>query len=196
MGRWENLSADEKQVWLKLASQLPPLPPLPPPMPPIANSLSAHTPARGFPSRPFQHHQPLALNFRRNAPCHSAKRSLTSARDASDCFSTRPLTIHWTAFWSHWAFWPGFGQPVAEPNFPASLPKGFSTLARGSLSGALSVAVFSMSSPTGAKSLRTTCVEIFMVQHGGLVFYGGLIGATIAGMLYLHFQKTPSVESR
>ena len=33
--------------------------------------------------------------------------------------------------------------------------------------------------------------EIFMVQHGGLVFYGGLIGATLAGMFYIHRKKLP-----
>ena len=33
--------------------------------------------------------------------------------------------------------------------------------------------------------------EIFMVQHGGLVFYGGLIGAIIAGTFYLHRKKLP-----
>ena len=27
--------------------------------------------------------------------------------------------------------------------------------------------------------------EIFMIQHGGLVYYGGFIGATIAGMIYI-----------
>src|SRR5882757_3969556 len=33
--------------------------------------------------------------------------------------------------------------------------------------------------------------EIFMIQHGGLVFYGGLIGATIAGITYLRLKKLP-----
>jgi phosphatidylglycerol:prolipoprotein diacylglycerol transferase len=33
--------------------------------------------------------------------------------------------------------------------------------------------------------------EIFMIQHGGLVYYGGLIGATIAGMIYLRWKKMP-----
>ncbi len=33
--------------------------------------------------------------------------------------------------------------------------------------------------------------EIFMIQHGGLVFYGGLIGATITGIAYLHVKKIP-----
>ncbi len=33
--------------------------------------------------------------------------------------------------------------------------------------------------------------EIFMIQHGGLVYYGGLIGATIAGMIYIHWKKMP-----
>jgi len=31
--------------------------------------------------------------------------------------------------------------------------------------------------------------EVFMVQHGGLVYYGGLIGSTIAGIAYLAWKK-------
>ena len=30
-----------------------------------------------------------------------------------------------------------------------------------------------------------------MVQHGGLVYYGGLIGSTIAGLTYLALKKAP-----
>jgi phosphatidylglycerol---prolipoprotein diacylglyceryl transferase len=33
--------------------------------------------------------------------------------------------------------------------------------------------------------------EIFMIQHGGLVFYGGLIGAILTGMAYLRWKKIP-----
>lgn len=33
--------------------------------------------------------------------------------------------------------------------------------------------------------------EVFMVQHGGLVFYGGLIGASAAGIGYLWWKKLP-----
>jgi len=33
--------------------------------------------------------------------------------------------------------------------------------------------------------------EIFMVHHGGLVFYGGLIGASLACILYVRFRKLP-----
>lgn len=33
--------------------------------------------------------------------------------------------------------------------------------------------------------------EIFMVQHGGLVYYGGLIGATLAGFIYVRWKKLP-----
>jgi len=33
--------------------------------------------------------------------------------------------------------------------------------------------------------------EVFMVQHGGLVFYGGLIGATAVGLGYLYLKKLP-----
>jgi len=33
--------------------------------------------------------------------------------------------------------------------------------------------------------------EIFMVQHGGLVFYGGLIGASLACILYARLKQLP-----
>jgi phosphatidylglycerol:prolipoprotein diacylglycerol transferase len=33
--------------------------------------------------------------------------------------------------------------------------------------------------------------EVFMVQHGGLVFYGGLIGAFVASAIYLRWKKLP-----
>jgi phosphatidylglycerol:prolipoprotein diacylglycerol transferase len=31
--------------------------------------------------------------------------------------------------------------------------------------------------------------EVFMVQHGGLVYYGGLIGAVLSGLIYLKWKK-------
>ncbi len=33
--------------------------------------------------------------------------------------------------------------------------------------------------------------EVFMIQHGGLVYYGGFIGASIAGLIYIHWKKLP-----
>ena len=33
--------------------------------------------------------------------------------------------------------------------------------------------------------------EIFMIQHGGLVYYGGLIGAALTGFLYIRWKKLP-----
>lgn len=33
--------------------------------------------------------------------------------------------------------------------------------------------------------------EIFMVQHGGLIFYGGLMGASLACILYTRWKKLP-----
>lgn len=33
--------------------------------------------------------------------------------------------------------------------------------------------------------------EIFMIQHGGLVYYGGLIGAIVAGAIYIFWKKLP-----
>jgi phosphatidylglycerol:prolipoprotein diacylglycerol transferase len=34
-------------------------------------------------------------------------------------------------------------------------------------------------------------VEIFKIQNGGLVFYGGLIGAAIAGTIFVNWKKLP-----
>jgi phosphatidylglycerol:prolipoprotein diacylglycerol transferase len=36
--------------------------------------------------------------------------------------------------------------------------------------------------------------EIFMVQHGGLVFYGGFFGATIATLIYARRKKIPLLK--
>ncbi len=33
--------------------------------------------------------------------------------------------------------------------------------------------------------------EVFMIQHGGLVYYGGLIGAAVASIGYLRWKKLP-----
>jgi phosphatidylglycerol:prolipoprotein diacylglycerol transferase len=33
--------------------------------------------------------------------------------------------------------------------------------------------------------------EVFMIQHGGLVYYGGLIGAMVSGLSYLYWKKLP-----
>ena len=33
--------------------------------------------------------------------------------------------------------------------------------------------------------------EVFMIQHGGLVYYGGFLGATLAGMIYIRWKKMP-----
>ena len=33
--------------------------------------------------------------------------------------------------------------------------------------------------------------EIFKIYHGGLVYYGGFIGATVSGMIYIRWKKMP-----
>ncbi|MDE3067669.1 MAG: prolipoprotein diacylglyceryl transferase [Verrucomicrobiota bacterium] len=33
--------------------------------------------------------------------------------------------------------------------------------------------------------------EMFMIQQGGLVYYGGLIGAALAGLIYIRWKKLP-----
>lgn len=36
--------------------------------------------------------------------------------------------------------------------------------------------------------------EVFMIQHGGLVFYGGLIGAVVTAVLYIKCKKLPMMK--
>lgn len=36
--------------------------------------------------------------------------------------------------------------------------------------------------------------EVFMVHHGGLVFYGGLIGAMLATVVYVNWKKLPPMK--
>ena len=36
--------------------------------------------------------------------------------------------------------------------------------------------------------------EIFMIQHGGLVFYGGFFGAAVSTLLYVHRKKIPLLK--
>ena len=38
---------------------------------------------------------------------------------------------------------------------------------------------------------RGPWTEIFMIQHGGLVYYGGLIGACLAGAIVIQWKKMP-----
>jgi phosphatidylglycerol---prolipoprotein diacylglyceryl transferase len=33
--------------------------------------------------------------------------------------------------------------------------------------------------------------EVFMIQHGGLVYYGGLIGAIVGGIIYIQWKRLP-----
>jgi phosphatidylglycerol:prolipoprotein diacylglycerol transferase len=36
--------------------------------------------------------------------------------------------------------------------------------------------------------------EIFMIQHGGLVFYGGLIGAALTAVVYVKWKRLPPMK--
>lgn len=42
---------------------------------------------------------------------------------------------------------------------------------------------------------RAELREIFMLQHGGLVWYGGLIGAVLGGLVFMRWHRMPVVET-
>jgi phosphatidylglycerol:prolipoprotein diacylglycerol transferase len=106
-------------------------------------------------------------------------------------FKLGPLTVHWYGVFVALGFMAGLWTAARRARF-AGVPsdKIFDLgpwLIIGGILGGRTLYVISYWREEFAGHLS----EIFMVQHGGLVFYGGLIGATIPGMAYLHLKKLP-----
>jgi len=102
------------------------------------------------------------------------------------------LTIHWYGVMIALAFLTGLwtatrrarrdnipGDKIADVTF---------WLMAGAIVGARAVYVATYWQAEFAEQPWT---EIFMVQHGGLVFYGGLIGAVFAAGLYVRWKRLP-----
>jgi phosphatidylglycerol---prolipoprotein diacylglyceryl transferase len=108
-----------------------------------------------------------------------------------------PLTIHWYGIMLAVAFLVGLwtagrrapltgvpGEKIADTGL---------WLLLGAIVGARAFYVVTywntlMENPLFPKAPWT---EIFMVQRGGLVYYGGLVGATLTGVLYLRARRLP-----
>jgi phosphatidylglycerol---prolipoprotein diacylglyceryl transferase len=107
-------------------------------------------------------------------------------------FQLGPLTIHWYGVMIALAFLAGLWTAMRRArreNIPAEKIADLTLwLMVGAIAGARFVYVTTYWREEFASQPFS---EIFMVQHGGLVYYGGFIGAAIAGFTYGIWKKMP-----
>ena len=107
-------------------------------------------------------------------------------------FHLGPLTIHWYGIMIAVAFLAGLWTAslrARRANIPAErIADIVLWLMVGGILGARVVYVTTYWRDEFADQPLS---EIFMIQHGGLVYYGGLIGATLAGFIYIRWKRLP-----
>jgi len=107
-------------------------------------------------------------------------------------FTLGPLTIRWYGVMVAIAFLAGLWTASRRGRRDGIAPEKIIDLGPwlilGSIIGARTLYVISYWREQFAEK---PFPEIFMVQHGGLVFYGGLIGASLAFILYSRIKKLP-----
>ncbi len=177
--RWSEMSPAERQTWRDLVVNVPQWPPMPigfvMPIPGETN--------RGRGREPTIENANFNFNFHRRA---------LSSRRASDPVSSR--------------FVPGpFVWRDDRAGVFVRAVDGHAARPRAKISGEIIADVtlwIMVGAILGARVVYVATYwkdefadqplsEIFMIQHGGLVFYGGLIGAIIAGTIYLRWKKLP-----
>src|SRR5688500_415510 len=106
-------------------------------------------------------------------------------------FQLGPLTIHWygvfVALGFLVGFWTASRRAPREGLTPESILDLGPWLILGTLLGARGLYVATHWERFAAKPFP----EVFMIHHGGLVYYGGLIGAIAAVWGYLIYKKMP-----
>ncbi|EEF58146.1 prolipoprotein diacylglyceryl transferase [Pedosphaera parvula] len=108
----------------------------------------------------------------------------------SIAFKLGPLTVHWYGVLVALGFLSGLWTAARRGRRDGISAENIYDLGPwlilGSILGARTLYVISYWREEFANKPFT---EIFMIQHGGLVFYGGLIGATIASFTYVRLKK-------
>jgi len=112
-------------------------------------------------------------------------------------FHIGSLPIHWYGLLLATGFlaglWTASRRAVRDGIKPEQVIDSGSWLILGAIIGARALYVVSYWDRLFQEPLFPTApwTEIFMVQRGGLVFYGGLIGATAAGLIYVWKNQLP-----
>jgi phosphatidylglycerol:prolipoprotein diacylglycerol transferase len=107
-------------------------------------------------------------------------------------FQFGPFTVHWYGVMVALAFalglWTASRRGLRAGIAPESILDLGPWLIGGGLLGARALYVGSYWREEFA---RKPLSEIFMIQHGGLVYYGGLIGAALVGLAFIRWKKLP-----
>ncbi len=108
-------------------------------------------------------------------------------------FNLGPLTVHWFGICIALAFLAGMWTAARRAKLAGVSPEAVTDLIvpwllLGSILGARVMFVTTYWSDEFAGKPFT---EIFMIQRGGLVFYGGLIGAALTVIIYSQVKKIP-----
>jgi phosphatidylglycerol:prolipoprotein diacylglycerol transferase len=110
----------------------------------------------------------------------------------SIAFKLGPITVHWYGVMMALAFIAGLWTASRRCKRDGIAPEKILDLGPwliiGAIIGARILYVFTFWREQFAAD---PFPEIFMVQHGGLVYYGGLIGASLACILYSRIRKVP-----
>src|SRR5687767_617879 len=126
-------------------------------------------------------------------PCHT-ELGCTKLYSEVDpvAFKIGPLTIHWYGVLVALGFliglWMASRRGLREGIAPEKIMDIGPWLIIGTIIGARTLHVISY---WDAEFAGKPWTEVFMVHKGGLVYYGGFIGATLTGIGYLTWKKLP-----
>ena len=107
-------------------------------------------------------------------------------------FQLGPITIHWYGVMIALAFLAGLWTATRRARRENIPPDKIADLTLWLMVGAIA----------GARLVYVTTYwreefadqpfsEVFMIQHGGLVYYGGFLGAVVAGIIYVRWKRMP-----
>ena len=107
-------------------------------------------------------------------------------------FHLGPLTVHWYGIMIALAFLAGLWTATLRAPREKISPDRIADITLWLMVGAIVGARFVYVTTYWREEFAgQPILEIFEVWHGGLVYYGGFIGAMIAGMIYIRWKKMP-----
>ncbi|HEY1662279.1 MAG TPA: prolipoprotein diacylglyceryl transferase [Verrucomicrobiae bacterium] len=107
-------------------------------------------------------------------------------------FHLGPLTVHWYGIMIALAFLAGLWTAMLRARREKISPDRIADITLWLMVGAIIGARFVYVTTYWHEEFAGGPIsEIFKVYHGGLVYYGGFIGATLAGVIYIYWKKMP-----
>ena len=107
-------------------------------------------------------------------------------------FQLGPITIHWYGVMIALAFLAGLWTATRRARRENISAEKIADVTLWLMVGAIAGARFVYVTTYWREEFASQPLsEIFKIYHGGLVFYGGFIGAAIAGFIYIRWKKMP-----